>query len=117
MWKNYHCRWIGTHRDGNSLRKSWYMVKGAIMYFMLLPFYDIVHFHISLETTVVRKYPLFKLAEFFGKKTIIHLHCGSQIDNIWNDKYQYLFEHCDCGIVLSECLKNIVKNILDNLTS
>lgn len=109
MWKDYHCRWIGTHRDGNLLRKLWYMVKGTIMYVWLLPFYDIVHFHISLESTVVRKYPLFKLAVCLGKKTIIHLHCGSQIDNIWNAKYQYLFEHCDCGIVLSESLKNTVE--------
>lgn len=112
MWKNYQCRWIGTHRDGNSLRKLWYLVKGAIMYVFLLPFYDIVHFHISLETTVVRKYPLFRLAKCLGKKTIIHLHCGSQIDNIWNDKYQYLFEHCDYGIVLSESLKNIVERYI-----
>lgn len=109
MWKDYHCRWIGTHRDGNSLRKLWYLVKGAIMYVSLLPFYDIVHFHISLETTVVRKYPLFRLAKCLGKKTIIHLHCGSQIDSIWNDKYQYLFEHCDYGIVLSESLKSTVE--------
>lgn len=109
MWKDYHCRWIGTHRDGNSLRKLLYLVKGAIMYVLFLPFYDIVHFHISLETTVVRKYPLFRLAKCLGKKTIIHLHCGSQIDNIWNDKYQYLFEYCDYGIVLSESLKTTVE--------
>lgn len=112
MWKDYRCRWIGTHRDGNLLRKLWYMANGAIMYVLLLPFYDIVHFHISLEKTVVRKYPLFRLAKCLGKKTIIHLHCGSQIDDIWNDKYQYLFEHCDYGIVLSESLKNIVERYI-----
>ena len=22
QWKKYHCRWIETHRDGNSIRKS-----------------------------------------------------------------------------------------------
>lgn len=112
MWKNYRCRWIGTHRDGNSLRKMWYMVKGAIMYVLLLPFYDIVHFHISLETTVVRKYPLFRLAKCLGKKTIIHLHCGSQIDGIWNNRYQYMFNHCDCGIVLSESIKHKVEEYI-----
>ena len=109
MWKDYHCRWIGTHRDGNSLRKILYMAKGSFLYLFFLPYYDIVHFHISLEKTVARKYPLFKIAKAFGKKTIIHLHCGSQIDDIWNNKYQYLFENCDCGIVLSECLKSIVE--------
>ena len=24
QWKKYHCRWIETHRDGNSIRKLWY---------------------------------------------------------------------------------------------
>ena len=39
------------------------------------------------------------------KKTVIHLHCGSQIDDIWGGVYQKMFEHCDCSIVLSERLK------------
>lgn len=109
MWQEYHCRWIGTHRDGGRARKILYLIKGYMLYIFLIPFYDIVHFHISLGNTVVRKYPLFLIAKLFKKKTIVHLHCGSQIDDIWNDKYQYLFEHCDCGIVLSESLKNTVE--------
>lgn len=112
MWKRYHCRWIGTHRDGSNLRKVWYMVKGMIAYTLLIPFYDIVHFHVSLPTTIKRKYPLFLLAKLLGKKTLIHLHCGSQIDDIWNDKYQYMFERCDCVIALSENLKKKVEERL-----
>ena len=109
MWRKYHCRWVGTHRDGNNVRKIWYFARACVQYVFLLPFYDIVHFHISLPTTAKRKYPLFKLAKLFGKKTILHLHCGSQIDDIWNDKYQFMFEHCDCGILLSESLKRKVE--------
>lgn len=112
MWQQFHCRWIGTHRDGNSIRKIWYYAKGFIQLVLLIPFYDIVHFHISLDGTVKRKYPLFKIAELLGKKTIVHLHCGSQIDEIWNDRYQYLFEHCDCGILLSESLKKKVEEYI-----
>ena len=109
MWREYHCHWIGTHRDGNNLRKLFYYALAVLQYIVYLPFYDIVHFHISLPGTVKRKYPLFKLAKLFGKKTIIHLHCGSQIDGIWSEKYQYLFEKCECGILLSESLKNKVE--------
>lgn len=109
MWHKYHCRWIGTHRDGNGLRKIWYFARACVQFFFFLPFYNIVHFHISLPTTVKRKYPLFKIARLFGKKTVLHLHCGSQIDNIWNDKYQYMFEHCDCGILLSLSLKHKIE--------
>lgn len=109
MWQKFHCRWIGTHRDGGCLRKIWYLLKGMTEYALLVPFYDIIHFHVSLPTTIKRKYPLFRLAKLLGKKTILHLHCGSQIDDIWNDKYQYMFEQCDCAIVLSESLKKKVE--------
>lgn len=109
IWKKYHCRWIGTHRDGNNLRKLWYWATAFMQYFVFLPFYDIVHIHFSLQTTAKRKYPFFKLAKAMGKKTVIHLHCGSQIDEIWNDRYQYMFDHCDCGILLSESLKQKIE--------
>lgn len=112
MWQRYHCRWIGTHRDGNNARKLWYYLWACVQYVLLLPFYDIVHFHFSLPTTATRKYPLFKIAKLLGKKTVIHLHCGSQISDIWNDKYQYMFEHCDCGILLSESLKTKIEEYI-----
>ncbi len=109
MWKKFHCRWISTHRDGSNLRKLWYLFKGMAEYIVLLPFYDIVHIHFSLARSARRKYPFFRLAKLLGKKTVIHLHCGSQIDDIWNNTYQTLFEQCDCGILLSESLKSKVE--------
>ena len=109
MWKRYSCRWIGTHRDGGSLRKLWYLFKGLIQYVVILLCYDIVHIHFSLVSSARRKYPFFRLAQLFGKKTVIHLHCGSQIDDIWNDTYQTMFKQCDCGILLSESLKSKVE--------
>lgn len=109
MWQQYHCRWIGTHRDGGSLRKLWYFVKGFAQYVVLLPFYDIVHIHFSLPPSHLRKYLFFKLAKMIGKKTVIHLHCGSQIDEVWSPIYQKMFEQCDCGILLSESLKDKIE--------
>lgn len=112
MWKRYHCRWIGTHRDGGMLRKVLYLVKGFAQYVLLLPFYDMVHIHLSLPVSAKRKFPFFKLAKIWGKKTVIHLHCGSQIDEIWSPRYKTMFEQCDCGILLSEGLKqNIEEHI------
>ena len=112
MWRDYHCHWIGTHRDVNMILKLLYYILGSVEYFFLLPFYDIVHFHISLDGTVKRKYPLFRIAKLLKKKTIVHLHCGSQIDDIWSYKYQYMFEHCDCGILLSEGLKKKIEEYI-----
>jgi glycosyltransferase involved in cell wall biosynthesis len=109
MWKKYHCRWIATHRDGGAARKFWYLMKGMALYLVLLPFYDIVHLHFSLPGSAKRKQPFFWLAKLMGKKTVIHLHCGSQIDEIWNGTYQKMFEQCDCGILLSESLKSKIE--------
>lgn len=109
MWRKYHCRWIATHRDGGAARKLWYLMKGMAQYIVLLPFYDIVHIHFSLPASAKRKMPFFRLAKLMGKKTVIHLHCGSQIDEIWNGTYQTLFEQCDCGILLSESLKSKIE--------
>ena len=109
IWKKYRCRWIATYREGTRLRKVWYLLKGFAEYIVLLPFYDIVHIHFSLAVSARRKYPFFKLAKLFGKKTVIHLHCGSQIDGIWNSTYQTMFEQCDYGILLSESLKSKIE--------
>lgn len=110
MWKTFHCKWISTHRDGSFIRKLWYLFKSMAVYVVLLPFYDIVHIHFSLARSARRKYPFFRLAKLLGKKTVIHLHCGSQIDDIWNNTYQTMFEQCDCGILLSESLRSKVED-------
>lgn len=109
MWQRYHCKWIGTHRDGSKLCKLWYLAKGFVQYIVLLPFYDIVHIHFSLSMSAKRKYPFFRSAKMLGKKTVIHLHCGSQIDDIWSPIYQTMFEQCDCGILLSDSLKQKIE--------
>lgn len=109
MWRQYHCRWIGTHRDGGMLLKLWYLATAFVQFVILLPFYDIVHIHFSLPASAKRKYPFFRLAKMLGKKTVIHLHCGSQIDMIWSPVYQTMFEQCDCGILLSEGLKQTIE--------
>lgn len=115
MWEHYHCKWIETHRDGGMWRKAWYAVRSIMQYIVLLPFYDIVHIHFSLPPSAYRKYVFFKLAKMMGKKTVIHLHCGSQIDDIWGSVYQKMFEQCDYGVLLSEGLKQKIEGHIGQL--
>ena len=105
MWEHYHCKWIETHRDGSKWRKAWYALRAMLLYIVILPFYDLVHIHFSMPPSAYRKYGFFKVAKIMGKKTVIHLHCGSQIDDIWGPVYQKMFEQCDYGVLLSERLK------------
>lgn len=109
MWKKYHCRWIGTYRNGRNIIKLLYAMKAIFQYIYLLPFYNIVHIHFSLKGSALRKLPFFIIAKLCNKKTIIHLHCGSQINEIWSSIYQYMFVHCDCGIVLAENIKTTIE--------
>ena len=114
MWQQYHCRWIGTHCDGSLPLKFCYMVKGLAQFLVLLPFYDIVHFHLGMRPSAIRKYPFFKIAKLFGKKTVVHLHLGTQVDEVWNPRYQTMFEQCDCGILLAESIKVKVAQHIGN---
>lgn len=109
QWKRFHCHWVQTHRDGNNLRKIAYLAFAWLDFLMRIPFYDIVHVHFSLRTTARRKVPFVKVAKALGKKVIIHLHCGSQIHEIWNKDYSYLFSVADVSLLLSENLLHMVE--------
>ena len=109
QWKKYHCHWIQTHRDGNIFRKILYLFVAFIDYLIRIPFYDIIHVHFSLRTTAKRKVPFVKIAKLLHKKVILHLHCGSQIHDIWNQDYDYLFSVADVSLFLSDNLLKMVE--------
>lgn len=104
QWKKYHCHWVQTHRDGPAWRKIVYLIIAWIDFMIHLPFYHIIHIHLSLQTTAFRKRYFVKVAKIFRKKVIIHLHCGTQIDEIWNKDYDYLFTTADVCLFLSKSL-------------
>ena len=56
-----------------------------------------------------RKYPFFKIAKFLGKKVVIHLHIGNQVDEKAGNKlYQKMFQGADAVIVLSQSIRQKV---------
>lgn len=110
QWSKFHCHWVQTHRDGPAWRKVWYFATAMLEYCLLLPFYDIVHIHHSLQGSTHRKYHFFKLAKLFGKKTIVHLHCGNQLLECWNQDYQDMYSRCDAGVALSNNILNIIQS-------
>lgn len=110
LWDRYHCHWVQTHRDGTTIRKICYLLGAWVDYLIRLPFYDIVHLHFSLPNSARRKYPFFRLAKIFGKKIVVHLHCGDQLPEIWNSTYEEMISQADKVLLLSE---NIKKTVLD----
>lgn len=109
QWRRFRCHWVQTHRDGNNIRKLAYLAGAWLDFLVRIPFYDIVHMHFSLGTTAKRKAPFIKIAKVLGKKVIIHLHCGSQIHDIWNKDYDYLFSAANVSLLLSENLQKMVE--------
>lgn len=108
LWKKYSCHWLSTHRDSSAIVKIVYFAIAFILFHILLPFYDIVHLNFSYGFSIHRKYILFRIAKFFRKKTVIHLHCGNQLERLWNKEYDYMFKHANRTLVLSQGIKDAI---------
>lgn len=114
QWTSFHCRWLGYHVDRAAWLKALYYGVAIFRYILLLPFYRIIHFQFSLPTDAKRAYYFFKLAKLYHKKTIIHLHCGDQLPEIWSPIYEELFSRCDLALVLSPSIKIKVEEYIGN---
>lgn len=111
QWKKFHCKWIETHRDGSKLIKVLYAIKGSILFISYLPFYDIIHFHVSFQGSLIRKYYFSKIARLAHKKILVHFHPPTP-DVLFNPlnthKYKELFGTADKVLVLSEEWKKLL---------
>lgn len=119
QWHKYHCKWLAVHRDGPAWIKVLYFVSGLALYIPLLPFFDIVHIHMSTKASAVRKIYFVKIAQLFRKKIVVHMHCGTQVESSWSDKMNYIFSTADIGLMLANRIKNIVASYTgreDNLS-
>lgn len=112
QWDRFHCKWIGYHVDRAAWIKVLYYAYAIVRYCLNLPLYQIVHYQFSLQTDAKRSYYFFKIAKLLGKKTIIHLHCGDQLPEIWSPMYEEMFTRCDMVLVLSPSIKRKVEEYI-----
>ena len=108
VWNEFSCRWLETHIDGSKFRKFVKFGCALVAYLFLLLRYNIVHIHVSTSVSATRKYFFFRLARLYKKKIVVHLHCGSQLSSIWNNKYEDMLTNADRCLVLSQGIRNIV---------
>lgn len=116
QWNKYHCIWIETHIDKNIIWKLFFLIRGWLTYIILLPFYDLVHIHVSEPISALRKCLFFPFAKMWQKKVIIHFHAFSPdttINGKYKKIYKYLFTHADRVIVLSQLWKKYVNNVFN----
>lgn len=111
QWNQYHCKWIETHIDRESVRKILVFAIAVVKFLWYLPFADLIHFHLSEPVSAKRKKMLFDLAKIFKKKTIVHFHSFSPettIKGAHREVYRYLFSNSDVVVVLSNYWKEAV---------
>lgn len=116
QWKKYYCKWIETHRDGNVIRKLWYLFTALIEYILLLPFYDIVHIHVATTQSAKRKMLFLYPAKWIGKKVILHFHPSNEkflFEPYNRELYRKLFLKANLILVLSEQWRRWLKETLD----
>jgi glycosyltransferase involved in cell wall biosynthesis len=116
QWKKFHCHWVQTHRDGPLWRKLLYFISGMADFLIRLPFYDIVHIHISQPTSVTRKNLFLRIAKLARKRVIAHFHAFNTDETIAgtsSKKYQSFFTKADKVIVLSNWWKSQLINVLN----
>ena len=105
QWKTFHCKWIETHIDKGAFFKLAYFIRSFTQYLFVLPFYDIVHIHLSEPPSALRKSIFVLWAKILNKKVIAHFHAFSPettIDSKFRKVYGFIFSKADCVIVLSE---------------
>lgn len=111
QWSRFHCRWIPTHVDKNTLSKLMCLARGLAEYLVLLPSADIVHIHVSEPNSAKRKLLFFRPAKRLKKKIVVHFHSFSSdttINGPHSERYREMFCGADVVVVLSNYWKEVV---------
>lgn len=114
QWNEFHCKWIETHIDKGLFLKFLKVIPAFFEFLFLLPFYDLVHIHLSEPPSAMRKIIFVWLAKLFSKKTVIHFHSFSvetTIRSKYAFLYKFLFARADRVVVLSEYWKKEVEAV------
>ncbi|MDD2437320.1 MAG: glycosyltransferase family 4 protein [Massilibacteroides sp.] len=116
FWDKYRIKWIESHIDRSAFLKIFYAFRAFFEYLFIIWSYDLVHIHTNAVPSVKRKYPFLKVAKLLGKKVIVHLHIGTQIDSQIEKKadrylYQRFFDEADAIIVLSSMIKEKISDL------
>ena len=119
LWNDFHIKWIGTHIDRSKVLKILFVIIGFFQFCFLIPYYNIVHFHISTSSSAIRKYLFFRITKLLKRKIVVHLHLG--IDQFRDQlkrqcdyrAYGVLFKGADAIIVLSKKNKEELNSLFE----
>ena len=88
FWEERRCYWLGTQIQRNYAWKLWYAVRAAVIAPFIMWKYDIVHFHTTPDRNgLLIQLPQMIFAKLYGKKTIVHIHMGNQLEDHTENKF------------------------------
>ncbi len=105
FWTDWHCVWIASHIDKNSITKIFTYLIAIFHFLFILPFSNIIHIHFSEYFSAIRKTIFIFLAKIFKKKIVTHFHSfsiESTINGKYHKLYRWIFFSSDKIIVLSD---------------
>lgn len=114
-------RYMATHVSGSVVKRCLIFAQSFLKLLFLLIFrggkIDVLYLHMSYKGSFSRKYLIYKLAHFFGKKVILHLH-GSEFRRYYDNadagrkkRICELLEGSSRVIVLGEYWQQLIRNI------
>ncbi len=120
FWHEWNNEWVDSYIDGSSSQKIVYFLKGFFKFIFKVPFYPIVHIHLSEPVSAIRKTFFFLPAFLMRKKIVVHFHAFSPettINSKYNGLYKFLFSNADKVMVLSEFWNLAVKKAFGDSVS
>lgn len=111
IWEKYNCGWLGTQIQGAMLLKLKLALKSTLKAPFIIPRYDIVHFHTTPDKLgLLIQMPELLLAKLFGKKVIMHIHVGNQLEwNTNNGLFKWCLRRADAIVCLAHRFKKILE--------
>lgn len=77
IWSKWKCYWLETYDDRNNILKITAAICGMVKAVSIMWMYNMVHIHISHNTSFKRKSLFFWVAKLYGKKVILHVHASN----------------------------------------
>lgn len=111
-------KYIGTMKDGTKLKKLLVAIVAYARFLCCVHAFDIVHIHMSSDSSYLRKSFFIRAAKRAGKKLILQQHGGdiqnyyAQMDKASQRKMQEVISMSDVMLVLGEELFEFFKSIV-----
>lgn len=110
VWKKYNIYWLETQVDGNVLKKLWWVIKATIKAPIVISKCKIVHFQMVPGITLLTQLPALVFANLFGKKIVMTIHIGNQLEPYANDRiFKWWLSRSDLILLLAKRWEKLFK--------